>query len=143
VWTEEDESVGRCVVGRVADLPPGSQRIVRAGRWGVGVFNVNGKYYALNNHCPHAGGPLCRGEVTGTTEDVGPYKIIWVRQGEIVSCPWHAWEFDIATGRTITAPTRAVRTYPIRVEDGLVILEMDGGPGPRGDPRECEGGPAD
>ena len=115
--------MGRYVVGRVADLPPGSRRLIRAGRFEVGVFNVNGKYYALNNRCPHAGGPLCLGEVTGTTEDVGAYRVIWVRQGEIVSCPWHAWEFDIASGRTITEPTKSVRTYPVRVEDGHVIVE--------------------
>ena len=82
--------MGRYVVGRTADLPPGSHRVVRAGRVGVGVFNVNGKYYALNNYCPHAGGPLCLGDVTGTTEDAGAYNVLWVRQGEIVSCPWHA-----------------------------------------------------
>jgi len=132
--------LGRYVVGRVADLPPGSQRLVRAGRWGVGVFNVNGKYYAFNNHCPHAGGPLCLGEITGTTENVDPHQVIWVRQGEIVRCPWHAWEFDITTGRTITEPTRTVRTYPVRVEDDLVILETDGPPGSPEQNQQAEGG---
>ena len=132
--------MGRYVVGRVADLPPGSRRLVQAGRFGVGVFNVNGRYYALNNHCPHAGGPLCLGEVTGTTEEAGAYKVIWVRQGEIVSCPWHAWEFDIATGRTITEPTKAVRTYPVRVEDDQVILETDGRPGSRSRNQHSAGG---
>ena len=117
--------MGRYVVGRVADLPPGSRRLIQIGRFEVGVFNVNGKYYALNNRCPHAGGPLCLGEVTGTTEDAGAYRVVWVRQGEIVSCPWHAWEFDIASGRTITEPTKNVRTYPVSVEDGRVILETD------------------
>ena len=132
--------MGRYVVGRVADLPPGSRRLVQAGRFGVGVFNVNGRFYALNNHCPHAGGPLCLGEVTGTTEEAGAYKVIWVRQGEIVSCPWHAWEFDIATGRTITEPTKAVRTYPVRVEDDQVILETDGRPGSRSRNQHSAGG---
>ena len=132
--------MGRYVVGRVADLPPGSRRLVQAGRFGVGVFNVNGRYYALNNHCPHAGGPLCLGEVTGTTEEAGAYKVIWVRQGEIVSCPWHAWEFDIATGRTITEPAKAVRTYPVRVEDDQVILETDGRPGSRSRNQHSAGG---
>jgi len=132
--------LGRYVVGRVADLPPGSRRLVQAGRFGVGVFNVNGRFYALNNHCPHAGGPLCLGEVTGTTEEAGAYKVIWVRQGEIVSCPWHAWEFDIATGRTITEPTKAVRTYPVRVEDDQVILETDGRPGSRSRNQHSAGG---
>lgn len=132
--------MGRYVVGRASELPPGSHRLVRAGRLGVGVFNVNGTYYALNNYCPHAGGPLCLGEVTGTTEDAGAYNVRWVRQGEIVSCPWHAWEFDIATGRTITEPTKSVRTYPVWVEDGQVILETDGDPGPVGRRGQPEGG---
>jgi nitrite reductase/ring-hydroxylating ferredoxin subunit len=132
--------VGRYVVGRAADLPPGSHRVVRAGRAGVGVFNVHGTYYALNNYCPHAGGPLCLGDVTGTTEDAGAYTVLWVRQGEIVSCPWHAWEFDIATGRTITEPTKSVRTYPVWVEDGQVILETDGDPGSAARRQQPEGG---
>jgi nitrite reductase (NADH) small subunit len=131
--------LGRYIVGRVADLPPGSQRLVRAGRWGVGVFNVNGKYYAFNNYCPHAGGPLCLGEITGTTENVDPYQIMWVREGEILSCPWHAWEFDLTTGRTITEPTRTVRTYPVRVEDDLVILDTDGVPDSPEQNRQPEG----
>ncbi len=136
--------MSRYVVGRVEDLPPGSRRLIPVGRWGVGVFNVHGRYYALNNYCPHAGGPVCAGDVTGTTQAVGPYKVEWVRQGEVVVCPWHGWEFDIASGRTVTDPKRSVRTYPVRVENGLVILEThDAAPAARdasleGDARQAE-----
>jgi nitrite reductase/ring-hydroxylating ferredoxin subunit len=123
--------VARHIVGPAADLPPGSCRLARIGRIEVGIFNVGGTYYALNNRCPHAGGPLCLGEVTGTTESAGPYRVAWVRQGEIVACPWHAWEFELASGRTITQPTKAVRTYPVRVEDGQVVLETGDPPAGR------------
>jgi nitrite reductase (NADH) small subunit len=137
----------RHVVGKVVDLPPGSVRIVPVGNpQGIGVFNVGGTYYALKNVCPHQGGPLCRGPITGTTRSVeiegeAP-GLQWDREGEIVRCPWHRWEFEIATGRTVfdsrfrvstydvhsaglvddDVPT--VETYPVRVEEQYVILEL-------------------
>lgn len=111
-------------MGRVDEIPPGEKRIVPVGRNGVGVFNVKGRFYALNNICPHAGAPLCFGDVTGTTEARGPYEPEWVREGEILRCPWHAWEIDITSGRTLTEPHRTVRTYEVVVEDDVVILEI-------------------
>jgi nitrite reductase (NADH) small subunit len=137
----------RHIVGIVSELPPGSVRIVEVGNpQGIGVFNVNGTYYALKNVCPHQGGPLCRGPVTGTTRPVeiegeAP-GLQWDREGEIVRCPWHRWEFEIATGRTVfdsrfrvsTYDVRtaafagdvppSVETYPVLVVDEYVILEV-------------------
>jgi nitrite reductase (NADH) small subunit len=117
--------VKRYVVGSIDEFLVGDRRIVSAGRWGVGVFNVNGAFHALNNVCPHAGGPLCLGAVTGTTQSNGPHELQWVRDGEILRCPWHKWEFDIATGRTLTEPFQSVQTFPVTVENGSVILEFD------------------
>ena len=136
----------RYVVGKVSELPPGSVRIVPVGNpQGIGVFNVAGSYYALKNVCPHQGGPLCTGPITGTTraivEDGAAPDFEWVRDGEIVRCPWHRWEFDITTGRTVFSsrmrvatyrvtvdpaqdhPPAQVETYRVIAEDGLVILE--------------------
>lgn len=115
--------MARHVVGRVEELPPGSHKVVPVGRRGLGVFNVNGQFYALYNVCPHAGGPLCLGPVTGTTRATGPYQVEWVREGEILRCPWHGWEFDITTGCTITEPVERVQTYPVHIEDGLIVVE--------------------
>ncbi len=113
-------------VARAAEIPPGGMVLVPLGRRGVGVYNVRGAFHALSNLCPHAGGPVCRGDVTGTTVAGGaPYAQEWVRDGEILRCPWHAWEIDITTGRTITDPTRTVATYPVTVEDGWVVVEVD------------------
>lgn len=117
--------MARYVVGRVEELPPGTSRLLPdAGPWGIGVFNVAGTYYALNNLCPHAGAQVCRGMVTGTTEAIGPYRMRWVRDGEILRCPWHSWEIDITTGRTLTDPRLFVKQYPVYVEDGLIIVEI-------------------
>ncbi|TMC12776.1 MAG: Rieske (2Fe-2S) protein [Chloroflexi bacterium] len=125
----------RYVVGRVSELPPGSVRIVPANNpQGIGVFNVRGTYYALKNVCPHQGGPLCSGPITGTTvavqEPGAAPSFAWVRDGEIVRCPWHRWEFDITTGRTVFTSRMRVATYRVEVEtfrvtteDGLVVLE--------------------
>jgi nitrite reductase/ring-hydroxylating ferredoxin subunit len=51
-----------------------------------------------------------------------PEKMEWVREGEILKCPWHLWEFDIASGTTIAQPAKRIRTYEVRVEEGVVIL---------------------
>ncbi|HVB11017.1 MAG TPA: Rieske (2Fe-2S) protein [Bacillota bacterium] len=113
-------------LARAEEIPPGAMRLFPLGRRGIGVFNVGGALHALNNLCPHAGGPLCLGEVTGTTlAGAAPYALQWIRPGEILRCPWHAWEVDITTGRTVTDPARSVATYPVRVEDGWIVVEVE------------------
>jgi len=123
----------RYVVGAVHDLPPGSSTIVYPDevKSGVGVFNVAGEFYALKNTCPHMGGPLCRGRVRGTsmaeaTED-GRLEMHWVRNGEIISCPWHHWEFEIKTGRTIFSSRRRVISYPVSIEPAEVNERLQAG----------------
>jgi nitrite reductase/ring-hydroxylating ferredoxin subunit len=114
----------RVAVCPVEELAVGSRRIVTAGEGGIGVFNVDGKLYALANRCPHAGGPLCRGVLTGTTEPGTGHEVRWVREGRVLRCPWHSWEFDIATGRTLTKPTVATKTFSVVVEDGTIYVEV-------------------
>jgi 3-phenylpropionate/trans-cinnamate dioxygenase ferredoxin subunit len=134
--------MGRFVVGTVTELPPGSRRIVNVNGREIGVFNVKGRYYALRNVCPHQSAPLCLGELTGLTVSDDPGEIQWTREGEILRCPWHGWEFDILKGRTVFKSTARVKTYdahvvkevdvreiegvetyPVRVENEIVILE--------------------
>lgn len=111
------------VVGPTGDLPPGSVTHLPIGKFGVGLYNVQGDYYAVTNYCPHRGGPLCRGVVTGTIEAGSAFhEVRWVRDGEILRCPWHGWEFDIRTGRSLAYPDKAIRMYPVSVEDGLVVV---------------------
>ena len=136
--------MGRHVVARVGELPPGERRIVEVEGRSIGVFNVHGEYYALRNTCPHQGAPLCLGDVQGTAAPSRPGEYIWEREGEILRCPWHGWEFDLKTGRSIFNPHKMrvrsyevsvaagapeddeqeerVETFPLSVEDGLVVL---------------------
>jgi nitrite reductase/ring-hydroxylating ferredoxin subunit len=139
--------MGTHVVARVSELPPGERMIVEVEGRSIGVFNVHGSYYALRNTCPHQGAPLCLGAVTGTAAPSRPGEYSWERRGEILVCPWHGWEFDIKTGRSVFNPRRMrvrsyevsvdtarqgtepadaedVETYPLSVEDGLVLLHV-------------------
>ena len=103
----------------VSELPPGERKIVEVEGRSIGVFNLAGSYYALKNVCPHQFAPLCLGKVTGynAPSEVGVYD--WCREGEIVRCPWHGWEFDIKTGRSISNPHRVrTKSYPVTVENG-------------------------
>ncbi len=102
----------------VAELPPGERKIVEIDGRSIGIFNVNGEFYALRNICPHQFAPLCLGKVTGYNRPsaVGVYD--WTREGEIIRCPWHAWEFDIKTGKSIFNPHKVkTRSYPVTVEE--------------------------
>lgn len=122
----------RVVVGPVAEFPPGTRRTVVPfrGRAGIGVFNVNGTFHALRNLCPHKAGPLCTGRVSGrVVADAPPTAadthLDLVRDGEIIRCPWHLWEFDLLTGGCLVDPKVRVKTYPVRIEDGEVIVYAD------------------
>jgi nitrite reductase/ring-hydroxylating ferredoxin subunit len=104
------------VVCRTEELPPGERKIVTANGRSVGVFNVGGRYYALRNRCPHRAAPLCLGRVRGLVVSDGPYGVRLEREGEIIACPWHGWEFDITTGRSHFNPHKLrVRTYDVTV----------------------------
>lgn len=84
----------------------------------IGVFNVHGEFFALRSSCPHQGAPLCRGKVTGTTVASRPFEVDYERDGEIIKCPWHGWEFDITSGRSVFNPHKVrVRTYDVTVEE--------------------------
>ena len=106
------------------DIPPGEHRVFPIGRHGVGVYNVNGVFYAIANYCPHEGGPLCSGRVHGRSvvADHVPGGADVVREGEFIYCPWHQWGFELATGTTAVKPEWSIRTYPVKVLDKKIIV---------------------
>ena len=120
------------VVGKAADIPVGGRKIIVPfrGRAGIGIFNVNGNYYALRNICPHKRGPLCTGEVAGRSTTTAPPSLTdgfvdYEREGEIIRCPWHAWQFEIATGECLVDPKMRVKTYPIIIDGEDIIVDVD------------------
>lgn len=114
----------RIVVCRADELPVGGRRLVHTPRGTIGVFNVNGRHRAVKNVCPHARAELCHGPLTGTTEVDDQGAVRWVRDGEILRCGWHGWEFDLDTGETLTTPRVRVATYPVHVEGEDVVLHV-------------------
>lgn len=136
--------MARHVVAAVADFPPGSRRLVQAGERRIAVFNLGGEYVAINDRCPHGGGSLSAGVLTGLVESDRPGCYRYARRGEILRCPWHAWEFDLRTGRSICDPRRmkvrqwpagvapgaelaaeglAAETFPVSIEQDYVVVE--------------------
>jgi 3-phenylpropionate/trans-cinnamate dioxygenase ferredoxin subunit len=114
---EGREGMGKHIVGAVAEIKPGERKIVEAEGKSIGVFNVKGTFYALRNICPHQGAPLCLGSLKGTTLPSAPGEYIWAREGEILRCPWHGWEFDVTNGRSIFNPHQVrVKSYEVTVE---------------------------
>jgi nitrite reductase (NADH) small subunit len=123
----------RVVVGTVGEIPVGERKIVVPfrGRAGIGVFNVNGRFYALRNICPHNRGPLCTGHVSGRFVASAPPSsagatLAMDRDGEILRCPWHNWAFDITDGSCLGDPRLRVKTYPVSVQGDDVVVEYAG-----------------
>jgi Ferredoxin subunits of nitrite reductase and ring-hydroxylating dioxygenases len=113
----------RHVIDKLENFPYGDRRVVTIDGRSIGVLNVGGKFYALRNNCPHAGAPLCEGVVKGTMDDTPVHEYRYIRHNEFITCPWHGFEFELETGRSIVDPQKMrVRTYEVAVEDGDVVL---------------------
>ena len=96
-------------VARVGDIPPGKGRLVESSAIPVAVFNVgHGRFCAVSALCPHEDGPLADG---------------WL-EGDTVVCPWHGFDFDIATGACRVADDLSIAVYRTRVSDGIVEVEL-------------------
>jgi nitrite reductase/ring-hydroxylating ferredoxin subunit len=96
------------VVGGIEDLRPGACISVELPDGSeLAVYNVNGEYYATENFCPHRGARLTEGALCG----------------HVIECGLHGWQFDVRSGECLTVPDR-IRTYRVRVEKGLVKVEI-------------------
>jgi 3-phenylpropionate/trans-cinnamate dioxygenase ferredoxin subunit len=93
------------------ELPPGSMKVVTAGVLSIGVYNVDGDLYAIEDRCSHDDGPLAEGD--------------WEPDECVVICPRHGSRFDIRTGRALTLPAYLpVDTFPVHGRDGVVVVTV-------------------
>ena len=97
-------------VASAADVPSGTGRVVNADGRLVAVFNTDGAYHAIDNQCPHRGGPLGKGPVSDG----------------VVMCPWHSWSFDVRTGVNVDTGRIRVECFPVAVRDGRILVRVDG-----------------
>ena len=92
-----------------SEITPTQPKIVEASDGTqIAIFNVDGEYFAINNICPHRGGPLGEGDVEGT----------------LVACPWHGWQFDVKTGKSPVNPAASVKTFPCKLEGANVCVDV-------------------
>ncbi len=117
---------GRLVVCAASELAPSQKRVVTDPETdaSIGVFNINGEFFALKNVCPHYGAPLCQGSVHATHRPSPVFTYRPDLQDRVLRCPWHGWEFDIVTGKALYDAKSRVATYACEVSsDGdLVVL---------------------
>jgi len=96
-------------IARTSELPPGSGICAEVHGRRIAVFNVDGRYFAIDDECPHSGAPLSEGDLEGCT----------------VVCPWHSATFDLADGRVLTPPAEeGVAVYRVEVQDGEIRVEL-------------------
>jgi nitrite reductase/ring-hydroxylating ferredoxin subunit len=112
--------MAKYVVANASEITPGQRKIVEIEGRNVGVFNVDGKYYALLDRCPHAGARLCSfGSISGSAEAEAPDTAISYKPGVFLKCPWHQWEFSLDTGQSyFDSGSMRVRKYNVDVIEG-------------------------
>ncbi len=120
----QHKSRKRLIACQATDLPPGRRLIVELDGKSIGLYNVDGRYYALHNRCPHMGGTLCEGPLTGTALPTDEHRFVYGRQGQIQRCGWHGWEFDVLSGQALVDPLLRARTYQVTVENGSLIVHI-------------------
>ena len=109
-----------------SEVSEGSCQIVVVNGIEIGVFKAKGQFYAYMNRCPHDGGPICKGTLTGNLvqSPETEWKLKWHRDGEILYCPWHGSDFDITTGEALGRRPLRLKSYPLKVEDGKLKISL-------------------
>jgi len=95
-------------VATVDEIPAGAGKTVEVHGVRIALFNVDGSFYAVDNTCPHAGGPLGEGKLSGN----------------VVECPWHGWKFDVCPGQRVGNPDFTVTCCPVRVEANQIQIAL-------------------
>lgn len=93
---------------KITDIPVGESRVLTVAGQEIALFNVEGNFYAIDNVCTHRGGPLGEGLLNGTT----------------VTCPWHAWTFDVTTGKCKVHARGGVKKYKARIREENVEVKI-------------------
>lgn len=114
----------RFVIAKIEDVSEGEKIRVLAGKRALVLVQLDGAFYALADRCPHAGASLANGRISGIVESDGPGDYQLCRQGEMIKCPWHGWEFDIKTGQSWSDPqsTRA-RSFTTKTVSGTNLVK--------------------
>jgi nitrite reductase/ring-hydroxylating ferredoxin subunit len=120
------------VVGQVSAFPETGRLVIEVDGVEVGVFRRNGQFSAYENVCPYMGGPVCQGKIIGRVEeriadDKTSRGFAFSPDRTNIVCPWHGYEFDIATGQHQGNPRMRLRPVKIEIiEDDIVVTLPEG-----------------
>lgn len=94
------------------------------GKRTIGVTRLRGTLHAVLNYCPHAGAPICSGQIHGYVTSNAPGQLGYDAERKILRCPWHHWEFDLESGEGSCSGTGRIKTYPVKEENGEVWVDL-------------------
>jgi len=94
-----------CTIG---EIPAGTGKAVEVNGRKIALFNVDGTLHALHGVCPHQGGPLGEG----------------ILEGQVVTCPWHFWQFDVVRGHAPGLPEARLPKYRVKLEGDDILVEV-------------------
>ncbi len=98
----------KVTVANTGDVAPGTGTVAEINGKSLAVFNVDGTFHVIDNTCVHRGGPLGEGDL----------------DGEVVTCPWHGWEFNVKTGVSVNNPSACVASYPVVVDGDEIQVDL-------------------
>jgi nitrite reductase/ring-hydroxylating ferredoxin subunit len=98
----------RVTVAKTTELTVGAGIVAEVNGKSLAVFNIDGTFHVIDNTCIHRGGPLGEGDL----------------EGEVVTCPWHGWEYNVKTGVSVNNPSACVASYPVVIEGDEVKVEL-------------------
>jgi 3-phenylpropionate/trans-cinnamate dioxygenase ferredoxin subunit len=111
------------LIGTVEEVRRDGCRVVQVSGRPVGVISVGDDFFAVSDRCPHMGASMCTGSLSGTMVTSRPHQLVYGQDDRVLRCPWHGWEFDLESGRSLLEPDRfGLRTYSVSTQDGDVVL---------------------
>jgi nitrite reductase/ring-hydroxylating ferredoxin subunit len=120
------------VIGKATEFPDAGRKVIEVDGTEIGVFHYGGRFTAYENVCPHMGGPVCQGKINPRVrEEIAPDRtsrgLAFSRSETNIACPWHGYEFDIATGRHQGNPNMRLRPVKIEIVDGDLVVTLPEG----------------
>ena len=116
-------------IGKISSFKDPGRRVVEIGGMQIGVFRLDGEFYAYENRCPHLGGPACQGKILprvleAVSNDRKSEGRVFSRKDLNVICPWHGFEFDSRTGAHVAISRYRLRRVSVRTDRGDVYLAL-------------------
>lgn len=113
------------VVAHMSDVPEGTMHSVNVRGRPYVIVNLDGTLHALSGTCPHQGGPLGAGKLTGAMMPCAPGEFRFDLEGRLIECPWHRWKYSVETGQAVFGiDRRTVPSFRVRTVGDDILLTV-------------------